>query len=79
MQIITEANVKVFILISWKHYQKVEGAPNDMTFYTAKPSKGSFVTLIGIGNEKVLIAGTQSSGNISTICSFGSSKRVRFT
>ena len=63
MQIITaEANVKVFILISWKHYQKVEGAPNDMTFYTAKPSKGSFVTLIGIGNEKVLIAGTQSSG-----------------
>lgn len=33
-----------------------------MTFYTAKPSKGSFVTLIGIGNEKVLIAGTQSSG-----------------
>ena len=63
MQIITaEANVKVFIRISWKHYQKVEGAPNDMTFYTAKPSKGSFVTLIGIGNEKVLIAGTQSSG-----------------
>lgn len=42
--------------------KKVEGAPNDMTFYTAKPSKGSFVTLIGIGNEKVLIAGTQSSG-----------------
>ena len=41
---------------------KVEGAPSDMKFYTAKPSKGSFVTLIGIGNEKVLIAGTQSSG-----------------
>ena len=50
-----------------------------MTFYTAKPSKGSFVTLIGIGNEKVLIAGTQSSGTYQQYAHLEVSKRIRFT
>lgn len=41
----------------------IEGAPSDMKFYNARPAKGNFVTLVGIGNDKILIAGTQSPGN----------------
>lgn len=41
----------------------IEGAPSDMKFYNGRPAKGNFSTLVGIGNDKILIAGTQSPGD----------------
>lgn len=42
--------------------EAVEGAPEGMTFYSAMPAKGSFVTLIGVSDDKVAVIGTQSPG-----------------
>ncbi|MBM0752545.1 hypothetical protein ACUXDX_001686 [Staphylococcus epidermidis] len=40
--------------------QFIKGSPNDMKFYEAEPHKGSFITLIGISKDRILIVGTQS-------------------
>ena len=34
----------------------INGSPSNMKFYSASPSKGAFVTVIGVSNDKVQLS-----------------------
>ena len=54
-------NIDTYKLASMDY--PINGSPSGMVFYSASPSRGAFVTVIGVSNDKVLVAGTQYDAN----------------